>query len=121
MLLLDAVVEQRIAEAIAAGEFDHLPGAGKPLDLDDDALVPQDLRVAYRILKNAGFLPPEVVARREMAGAAALLRCATDDAGRRRAAMRLALLAARLEAEGRSLPATYRDLVADRLDRACRR
>ena len=55
----------RIAEAMAEGAFDDLPGAGKPLALDDDTLVPEDLRVAYRILKNAGFLPPEVESRRE--------------------------------------------------------
>ena len=40
-----------------AGAFDDLPGAGKPLDLDDDRLVPEDVRIAYRILRNAGFVP----------------------------------------------------------------
>ena len=54
MTLLDLLAEQRIAAAIDAGEFDDLPGAGKPLDLDDDPLVPDDLRVAWRLLKNAG-------------------------------------------------------------------
>jgi hypothetical protein len=115
MLLLDALVEQRIAEAIAAGAFDDLPGAGKPLDLDDDRLVPEELRVAHRILKNAGFLPPGIEARRALADASALLRSATDDAERRRAAVRLALLAAKLEAEGRTLPVDYRAPLADRL------
>lgn len=119
MLILDCVVEQRIAEAIAAGAFDELPGAGKPLALDDDALVPEDLRVAHRILRNAGFLPPGLAARREIADAASLLRCATDDATRRRAAVRLALLAAKLEAEGRGLTADYRDRVAARLRGGC--
>lgn len=115
MLLLDALVEQRIADAIAAGEFDDLPGAGRPLDLDDDSLVPEDLRVAYRILKNAGFLPPEIEARHEIAHAAALLRAAADEGERRRAAVRLALLAARLEAEGRMLPYDYLDRVTEAL------
>ena len=63
----DWVAEQKILEALARGELDDLPGAGRPLELDDDALVPQDLRLAYRILKNAGFVPPEVEARREIA------------------------------------------------------
>ena len=58
--MLDFIAEQRIAEAIANGELDDLPGAGKALELDDDALVPEELRVAYRILKNAGLAPPEV-------------------------------------------------------------
>ncbi len=56
---LAALVERRIEEAIARGEFDHLPGAGRPLALDDDLLVPEEMRVANRILKNAGFVPPE--------------------------------------------------------------
>jgi hypothetical protein len=58
--MLDFIAEQRIAEAIANGELDDLPGAGKALELDDDALVPEELRVAHRILKNAGIAPPEV-------------------------------------------------------------
>jgi hypothetical protein len=120
MLLLESIVERRIAEAMANGAFDDLPGAGKPLDLDDDALVPEELRVAHRILKNAGFLPPAVAVRCEIADAAALLRRAADDCERRRAALRLALLAAKLEADGRSLPINYRDLVMERMGRASR-
>jgi hypothetical protein len=58
MLLFDLIAEQRIAEAIARGELENLPGAGRPLDLGDDALIPEDLRMAFRILKNAGFVPP---------------------------------------------------------------
>jgi len=57
---LDALVERRIQAAIARGEFDNLPGAGRPLALDDDPLVPEELRVACRLLKNAGFMPPEL-------------------------------------------------------------
>jgi Domain of unknown function (DUF1992) len=60
MKLLDALVEQRIAAAAARGEFDDLPGVGAPLALDDDLLVPVEVRVANRILKNAGFVPPAV-------------------------------------------------------------
>ncbi|MBP0589898.1 DUF1992 domain-containing protein [Paraburkholderia sp. LEh10] len=60
MKLLDALVEQRIAAAAARGEFDDLPGAGAPQALDDDALVPDEVRIANRILKNAGFVPPAV-------------------------------------------------------------
>jgi len=118
MSLLDLLAEQRIEAAIAAGEFDDLPGVGKPLALDDDRLVPEDLRVAYRILKNAGFLPPEAVMRAEIASAEELLRLATDDASRKRAVARLALLEAKLEAEGRSLPrGAYRNAIIDRVAR----
>ena len=90
--MLDFLAEQRIAEAIANGELDELPGKGRPLELDDDALVPEDLRLAYRILKNAGFVPPEVQTLNEIAE---LERLAGLDS---RAARKLALLRTRIEA-----------------------
>jgi hypothetical protein len=58
--MLDFLAERRVAEAVLRGELDDLPGAGRPLDLEDDALVPEELRAANRILKNAGIAPPEV-------------------------------------------------------------
>ncbi len=100
LTLLDALAEARIEEAIARGELDGLPGAGQPLVLDDDRLIPEDLRAAYRLLKNAGFVPPEVEARRDVADLVALLATLDDDATRRRAVAKLALLEARLEASG---------------------
>ncbi len=54
----ETLIEQRIREAEAAGQFHNLPGAGKPLRLDDDDHVPEELRVAHRLLKNAGYAPP---------------------------------------------------------------
>jgi hypothetical protein len=60
MAAFELLAERKIAEAVSRGELDDLPGAGKPLALDDDALIPEDLRLAYRILRNAGFVPPEV-------------------------------------------------------------
>lgn len=89
--MLDFLVEQKLLEAVSRGEFDDLPGAGRPLDLDDDPLVPEDLRLAYRILKNAGFVPPEVETVKEIA---ALERLAIGDA---KAVKKLALLKARIE------------------------
>jgi hypothetical protein len=53
------VAERRIAEAIAAGEFDNLPGAGRPLELEDLSHLPPDMRMAYTILKNSGCLGEE--------------------------------------------------------------
>ena len=58
--MLELIAERRIAEAIANGDLDDLPGAGRPLELDDDPLVPEELRMAHRILKNAGYAPAEV-------------------------------------------------------------
>ena len=50
------IAEQRIREALDRGEFDNLPGAGRPLELEDDSDVPEDLRMACKVLRNAGYL-----------------------------------------------------------------
>ena len=96
MLLL---AERRIEEAIARGELDDLPGAGRPLELDDDRLVPEELRVAYRILKNAGYLPPEMDDLREVGELERLVHgnCA-DAVAQLRAVKKLALLRTKIEA-----------------------
>jgi hypothetical protein len=57
--LFQRLAEQRILEAQRKGEFDNLPGKGKPLELEDLSTVPEDLRLGYKILKNARVLPPE--------------------------------------------------------------
>lgn len=94
MLSLELLAEQRIAEAQARGELDDLPGRGRPLDLGDDALVPEELRAAYRILKNAGFVPAEVESLRQIAELERLVGSAGDSDEKRRAVMRLDLLLA---------------------------
>ena len=65
MWLIDQLAEQHIKAALEKGELSQLPGEGKPLQLDDDSLVPPELRAGYRLLKNAGFLPAELELRRE--------------------------------------------------------
>jgi hypothetical protein len=67
---LELVAEARIAEAIAAGAFTGLPGAGRPLVLDDEADVPAEWRVAFHLLRNAGFRPEWIETRREIREAA---------------------------------------------------
>jgi len=54
------LVEQRIQAAQKNGEFDNLEGSGKPIEYVDDSGVPEDLRMAYKMLKNADFAPPEI-------------------------------------------------------------
>ena len=94
----DALVEERIQEALRRGDFDNLPGAGRPLALDDDCLVPPEVRIAYRILKNAGFVPPEVLERREIAELEEALAAIQDAVARQHAPTKLALLRTRLGA-----------------------
>lgn len=97
MWLLDRLAEERIREARERGDFDDLPGEGEPLRLDEtELLVPEELRVACRILKNAGYLPEGARVRRELADAEALLRDADSEQQRRGAARRLRLLLNRL-------------------------
>lgn len=64
--VFDKIAEERIREAILDGEFDDLPGKGKPLQLEDDRHLAADLRLAYKILKNADCLPPELELRKEI-------------------------------------------------------
>ncbi|MBW1740782.1 MAG: DUF1992 domain-containing protein [Deltaproteobacteria bacterium] len=66
MICFQKIAERRIVEAIQEGAFDGLPGAGQPLKLEDDSHIPEDLRIAYKILKNAGYVPPEVALRKEI-------------------------------------------------------
>lgn len=96
MWLLERLAEERIEQAIARGELEDLPDRGRPLDLDDDAMVPPELRAAYRVLKNAGFLPEEVALRRRIHDAEELLRVARSEEERAAAGARLRLLLARL-------------------------
>jgi hypothetical protein len=123
----NALVERRIEEAMARGEFDDLPGAGKPLALDDDPLVPEELRVAYRILKNAGAVPAELEEICEVNQLLAALGRSErgselDDAGAAQAGRRLRALLYRLEASGRSATAQrawheYEESLAKRFNR----
>ncbi len=73
------IAEQRIREAMERGEFAHLEGSGKPLDLGNDSWIPEDLRMSYKILKNAGCLPPELELRKEVLNLRELLRTIDDN------------------------------------------
>lgn len=77
------IVEEKILEAQKAGAFDNLPGKGKPLELDDLSWVPEELRVAYHILRNAHLLPPEVDLLKEIHRLEDLLQYIEDESDRR--------------------------------------
>ncbi len=65
--IFEILAERRIIEAVLRGDLDGLPGAGKPLEFEDDPLVTPEQRMVNRILKNAGFTPREIVLRKEIA------------------------------------------------------
>ncbi|QIZ49716.1 DUF1992 domain-containing protein [Dickeya zeae] len=81
MFPIDEWAERHILEAQKRGELDHLSGSGKPLQLDDNSAVPAELRSAYHLMKNSGFLPPELSARKDALTLADLL-LTTDPASK---------------------------------------
>lgn len=60
------LIENKIREAMEAGEFDNLPGKGKPIDLEAYFSTPEELRLSYSVLKSARCLPEEVELRKEI-------------------------------------------------------
>ncbi len=73
------IAERRILEAMVNGEFDNLEGEGKPINFEDETWVPEDLRMVYRILKNAGCIPHELELRNEVINMCALMNTIDDD------------------------------------------
>lgn len=78
-MALDRIVEALIKEAQERGEFDHLPGKGKPIDLSEYFEMPEDVRMAQSVLKNAGMTSPEVSLLREIAELRQVLAALVDD------------------------------------------
>lgn len=118
MKLLDALVEQRISAAAARGEFDNLPGSGAPLAFDDDLLVPVEIRVANRIMKNAGFVPPAIEHLRALSDLQSDIGNTDDPATRSRLQAKMLALDMALESlrGGASVvPLEYRRRIAARL------
>lgn len=62
----EKIVEERIRKAQKNGEFENLVGSGKPLKFNADLFIPEELRLAYKILKNADCLPPEIELKKEI-------------------------------------------------------
>jgi hypothetical protein len=95
MDFLFKIAEERIQEAQREGLFDNLPGKGKPLNLDEDNAVPEDLRLSFKILKNANCLPIEMELRKEIYNLRQLLDAAIDPETRRELRRELNLLTLR--------------------------
>lgn len=82
MSIFAAIAERRIQEAMRDGLFEGIEGLGKPLVLEDETWIPEDLRIAYRVLKNAGCIPPELELRKEILNLRSLID-SIDDASER--------------------------------------
>lgn len=79
MQFLSRLAEEKIKQALAESELDNLPGHGKPLVLEDFSEVPEHMRMAYKVLKNAGVLPLEVELRKEIAALRQQLEACNDE------------------------------------------
>jgi len=66
MFIFQKIAEDKIRDAIERGEFNHLEGMGKPLEAEDNTWIAPELRLAYKIMKNANLLPPEIETLKEI-------------------------------------------------------
>ncbi|MBS3756968.1 MAG: DUF1992 domain-containing protein [Desulfobacterales bacterium] len=116
----EKLVEERIRHAQRSGEFDNLEGAGKPLVHEDLGRISQELRLSYKILKNADCLPPEIELRKEIIRTETLLSNLDDEYTRYRTLKKLNYLIMKLNTmRGGSveleIPQQYEGKVLDRI------
>lgn len=117
----EKVIEARIKKAQDDGAFENLPGSGQPLRLEDDRHIPEDLRMAHKVLKNADCLPPEVHLRKEIRATEDLLTGMTDTTQKYRTIKKLNFLILRLNASRDTnasfdVPQRYYGELVERLD-----
>ena len=117
----EKIIESRIKKAQEEGAFEDLPGRGQPLRLEDDRHIPEDLRMAHKVLKNADCLPPEVHLRKEIRATEDLLAGMTDTAQKYRTLKKLNFLILKLNATRNAnaafdVPQRYHAELVQRLD-----
>jgi hypothetical protein len=76
------IAERKISEAIREGQLEIDNWKGKPLPHSSNSLVPEELRMAHKILKNAGYLPPEIETKKEIQQIEDLLSACEDERAR---------------------------------------
>lgn len=79
MDIFKKISERKILDAMENGMFENLSGKGKPLVFEDETWIPEDLRIAYRFLKNAGCIPPELELRKEIINLKSLIDTLDDN------------------------------------------
>jgi len=117
---ISIVAEQRIREAMERGEFENLPSRGRPLDLDEDANVPEELRMAYKLLKNGGYLGEASLKEGPPSSLDNLMRHCPDERFKLRQMLKLNVVESRFVREAGRKPGldaveAYRDKVVDRM------
>jgi hypothetical protein len=122
----EKIAEKKIREAMDNGEFDDLPGKGKPLELEDDRHIAQDIRLAHKILKNANCLPPELELRKEILTMEELLDGVRDTKEKYRQIKKLNYLIMKLNMSRRSSldlekHQVYYDRLVDKMEKKDKR
>jgi len=117
----DKIVEERIRTAQRKGQFKNLAGSGKPLVLEDDSHIAEELRLAYKILKNADCLPPEVELKKEIERTELLLGALEDASEKYHTLKKLNFLIMKLNAMRTSsidldMPQQYSAKIVERLE-----
>ena len=79
MEIFQLIAERKILEAFDAGLFDDLVLKGKPLDLESMDGIPEELRMAFKILKDSGVLPEELSVKKEVVRLRQLVDACTDE------------------------------------------
>jgi hypothetical protein len=118
----EKIVEERIRRAMEKGEFEDLPGAGEPLTLEDDSHLPEDLRLAFKILKNAECLPPEIELRKDIEKTEDLLSALPETAEKYQLLKKLNFLILKLNAMRQTsianeIPQHYAGRIVSRLEK----
>ncbi len=89
---IQIIAERKIAQAIQNGELAVEGWQNRPLPLEDEQHIPPDLRMAYKLLKNAGYLPPEIEAKKEIQQLEELIAATEDEHERLRQLQKLNVL-----------------------------
>jgi hypothetical protein len=102
---INLIAERRIEEAIKDGKLNHPAWRNRPLPVEESPQIPNDLKMAYKILKNSGFLPPEIETRKEIKKLEELIASTEDEHTRVKQIKKLNFLVMKLN-NYRSSPAT---------------
>ncbi|RLC32094.1 MAG: DUF1992 domain-containing protein [Deltaproteobacteria bacterium] len=119
----EKIVEERIKNAQQKGVFDNLSGAGRPLELEEDRHVPEELRLAHKILKNADCIPPEIELKRQIRQTRDLLSTMKDTAEKYHVLKKLNFLIMKMNSQRQTnimfeVPQQYRESLVKRFDAA---
>ena len=105
---IQIIAERRIEEAVRGGKLDVPEWRNRPLPVDSDPFVPADLKMAYKLLKNSGYLPPEIELRKEIDKLEDLISTTEDEHTRVKQIKKLNFLTIKLD-NLRGRPSTVSD------------